>query len=76
MASGTVRSTITAAVVWLVIGANRIIRTNSYAIQCALEDSCKSRNCCDQAAERTLCSSARRINEDAATIYIPGTFLT
>jgi hypothetical protein len=68
VARGTVRRTIATAVVWLVIGADRIIRANSGAIESVAHDVNNSRSRSNETAQRALRSGGRRVNQDPAPI--------
>src|SRR6516225_942409 len=68
MACRPMGRTIAGAVVRLMVGADRIVRTDSRSVQRAFENLCKSRCGSDEAAQRTLRTGGRSIDENAAAL--------
>jgi hypothetical protein len=61
MACCAVRRAIAAPVVWLMIGAYRIVRADGRALESAPQDASKSRRRTNKTAQSTLCTRSRRI---------------
>jgi hypothetical protein len=68
MAGRSVCRTIAAPIVWLVIGAHRIVRADSRSIESVTQDADKSRRCSDETTQRALRSGGCRVNQDPASV--------